>query len=483
MISIHSNYVQTRATNQLLRQSLSVNKAAERLTSGKRIRGAADDAAGQAVVTKVKALTRSRRVAQRNIQHARNLCNMAEGGISGIRNNVIKLRQLAVQAASDGIQDKERNFVHKEATELLTSIDKIAMTSKLLEDQPLLYKTPIDIGFIIDVSGSMSGTIGAVKTHISDFTAELQDRGFNVAFGLNLNGRDNADGVDQVADIGSPDFNSELNKVTTNAFTGMDNYSATIESAANDRPGNADPDIFNWRTGSHRYVILVTDTVAHEANFFGDTENDVTTALQNANVTFHGIVNVNGDYDDIASGTGGTLQSLSSGGADAAMEKAMDAIEIAIDEDTESTHSLTFQIGAHAQSEDRIESDLAVDVTRLGLSIDKVDFRTRENAQNAIESLDLALDSLNLNATVVGSLHNSLTRMEVNQGVTIVNEEDARSTIGDADMAAESVIFRLSRVMQERSTQLLRAYSDLQSSAVMNLLEGSFLGGRSLSYA
>ena len=49
------------------------------------------------------------------------------------------------------------------------------LRAKLLDEQPLLYKTPIDIGFIIDVSSSMTEEHTAVKTHIAGFTQELQE--------------------------------------------------------------------------------------------------------------------------------------------------------------------------------------------------------------------------------------------------------------------------------------------------------------------
>jgi flagellin len=478
MVSIHSNSVQLRVSNQLSRQGRSLDKSVSRLVSGQRLQSAADNSAGQAIVTKVKALTRSRRVAQRNIQHARNLCNMADGGISSIKGMVTKLRQLAVQSASDNINAKERQFVHKEAVELLTSIDDVALTTKISEEQPLLYKTPIDIGFVVDTSGSMGGVINDVRTHISGFTADMAERGFNIAFGLVRAGQknDGVDGADQVADIGSPDFNTELNKLTA-VGQAVDNYSAVLEAAVTDRAGVNEPDQFSWRQGSHRYIILVTDTTGNtEVNFFGDTESEVATALANANIGFHAIVNVSGDYDDIANQTGGTIQGLNN------VETALDNIEVDIDEDLESIHNMTFQIGIHNESEDQVKSDLAVDVTRLGLGIEKINFTTRENAQNAIDSLDLALDELNLNATKIGSLTNSLTRMEMNQGVTIVNEEEARSTIEDTDMAVEATSFSIARMMREGNTQLLNVYKDLQASSVVNLIEGSVMSDRSIRY-
>jgi len=76
-----------------------------KLSSGERITRAADDAAGLAISEKLKAHIRGVRQAKRNSDDGVSLIQTAEGGLNEISNIVIRLRELAVQAASDTVGD------------------------------------------------------------------------------------------------------------------------------------------------------------------------------------------------------------------------------------------------------------------------------------------------------------------------------------------------------------------------------------------
>ncbi|MDD0854643.1 flagellin [Halobacteriovorax sp. GB3] len=98
----------------------------EKLSSGKRITKAADDAAGLAIAKNLEAQTRGLRAATRNANDGVSLVQTAEGGLNETSNILTRLRELTVQAASDTVGDTERGFLDKEFQQLTSEVDRIA---------------------------------------------------------------------------------------------------------------------------------------------------------------------------------------------------------------------------------------------------------------------------------------------------------------------------------------------------------------------
>lgn len=109
----------------------------ERLSSGSRINRAGDDAAGLAISENLRALIRGFRQAKRNAQDGISLVQVTEGGLNEISNMVVRLRELAIQAASDTIGSKERQFVDREFQALKSEIGRIADSTNF-NGNPLL---------------------------------------------------------------------------------------------------------------------------------------------------------------------------------------------------------------------------------------------------------------------------------------------------------------------------------------------------------
>lgn len=98
----------------------------EKLSSGKRITKASDDAAGLAIAKNLEASTRGLRAATRNANDGISLVQTAEGGLNETSNILTRLREITVQASSDTIGDSERGFLDKEYQQLTTEVDRIA---------------------------------------------------------------------------------------------------------------------------------------------------------------------------------------------------------------------------------------------------------------------------------------------------------------------------------------------------------------------
>jgi flagellin len=101
-----------------------------RLASGYRINNASDDAAGLAISEGMKANIRGYRQANRNANDGISLVQIAEGGLNEVSNMLTRLRELAIQSASDTIGDKERTYTDMEYQQLKEEIERVSQTTQ-----------------------------------------------------------------------------------------------------------------------------------------------------------------------------------------------------------------------------------------------------------------------------------------------------------------------------------------------------------------
>ncbi len=123
---INNNMAALNAWRSLTVNGANMTKSLEKLSSGFRINKAGDDAAGLAVSEKMRAQIRGMNMAVRNAQDGVSLVQTAEGGASKIGDMLQRMRELAVQANSEGIQNSDRQLLHKEFAELVSEIDRTA---------------------------------------------------------------------------------------------------------------------------------------------------------------------------------------------------------------------------------------------------------------------------------------------------------------------------------------------------------------------
>ncbi len=128
-LRIATNIASESVQKNLRQVSTEGQDSLEKLSSGKRINKASDDAAGLAIATNLSAQTRGLRQATRNANDGISLVQTAEGGINEVSNILIRLRELSVQAASDTVGDKERGFLDKEYQQLTQEVDRISQAT------------------------------------------------------------------------------------------------------------------------------------------------------------------------------------------------------------------------------------------------------------------------------------------------------------------------------------------------------------------
>ena len=130
MISINTNYGGLFASKAASQSQRMLDTAMERLSTGKRINYATDDAAGQAISVRLEAEIQGIAMATRNVADAQSLMDTADGALSETSNILLRMRELAVQASTGTLNADDNAALDAEYQQLEAEIDRIATSSK-----------------------------------------------------------------------------------------------------------------------------------------------------------------------------------------------------------------------------------------------------------------------------------------------------------------------------------------------------------------
>ena len=130
---INNNITAINSHRQYSINNNNIGKNVEKLSSGFRVNRAADDAAGLAISEKMRAQIRGLNMASKNSQDAVSLVQVAEGGMQTIQDILQRMRELAVQSASDTNVSLDRAALNLELKQLIAEVDQIATTSEFNE--------------------------------------------------------------------------------------------------------------------------------------------------------------------------------------------------------------------------------------------------------------------------------------------------------------------------------------------------------------
>ena len=245
--SIRSSATTSRAYNNLSKVQSSLNSNIERLSSGLRINSASDDSAGSSVAVRMVSQIDGMKQANANAQQANNLLQTAESGMGDISDILGRMRELAVQASTDTLNDEDRGSIDLEFQALQDEIGRIASATEY-DDNALLDGTykgkSLQIGADNDANHQLGISIGDATdaglgldvdvTDADSLKAALAD---GVKLSINNSGAVVADGTagetalelrsdDKVYEVGGSEAT-----ITTHAYS----YDADVTSVANAR--------------------------------------------------------------------------------------------------------------------------------------------------------------------------------------------------------------------------------------------------------
>jgi flagellin len=157
---INNNISAINTRNQLFVTNSAAGKSMEKLSSGKRINRAADDAAGLSISEKMRAQIRGLLQAARNAQDGISLIQTAEGALDEVSNMLVRLKELAVQKANGTYNDEDKANLALEMESLTNEISNIFTNTKFNVSSVLATTVAI----VISDDGTTALTINATST-------------------------------------------------------------------------------------------------------------------------------------------------------------------------------------------------------------------------------------------------------------------------------------------------------------------------------
>lgn len=180
--------INSMRTQEYMRQNQDkMNVSMNRLSSGKRINSAADDAAGLAIATRMRARQSGLEKASQNTQDGMSLIRTAESAMNSVSNILTRMRDIAVQSSNGTNTDKNQSALQKEFAELQEQIDYIANNTEFNDKNLLAGTAAITIG-------STAGTGTEFKIETLDTSVSTQQIGIKLsnttsaALGVNASG-------------------------------------------------------------------------------------------------------------------------------------------------------------------------------------------------------------------------------------------------------------------------------------------------------
>ncbi len=439
---INTNLSALNTWNQLNRNTSSMNSALEKLSSGYKINSSSDDAAGLAISKKMVNQINGLDQANENSQNASSMVQTADGALEETNSILERMRELAVQSASDTNTDSDRSNIQDEVDALTTEINNIANTTefntkKLLNGN---LSAAVDTATKNVLSNSSvvtaSGNVTAGTTTLGSLTDTAKNSlGIDTGDTITINYM--KDGAYRTATI-----TVAAGTTTLSSLTAASTYNKTGAAT-----GDTIADDFTFSVDANTGTIKVTAATTGAANaIYGlnITVNDVTSTTDS-----------NGDTTTTTTENTAATDALSSFSQTvAAKDKSVDG-------------TATVLIGANTGQDIKINIG-NMDATSLGVQGIQVD--TQEAANTAIKAIDTAVSTVTAERAKLGAVVNRLSSTSDNLSTSSENLSAANSLIRDTDMASEMANYtKLSTLTQAATAMLAKANS--QPQMVLQLLQ------------
>lgn len=137
---------------------------------------------------------------------------------------------------------------------------------------------------------------------------------------------------------------------------------------------------------------------------------------------------------------------------------------------TVTNNSLSLQIGSENDENQRVSLEVG-DMSSKGLGVDNISIATQEQAEDAIDAIKKAINTVSATRADLGALQNRLEHTVNNLTTMSENLTSAESTIRDVDMASEMVELTKNQILEQAATSML-AQANAQPQSVLSLLKG-----------
>jgi flagellin len=508
---INTNQSALNAQRRLTSTSSSLSRSFERLSSGLRINGAKDDAAGLSITNRFSAQIRGLNQAVRNSNDGISLAQTAEGALNETTNILQRIRELAVQAANDTNNSSDRASLQAEVDQLKSELDRISTTTnfngnKLIDGSFLARDIQVgaNVGETISVSisGASTDQLGRQARYASQNTGTAADPVYASVTSTSINNgalsfdnaagsftiRETVDADDNVSTTTLGEFKAASAIAKANAINDSSLASGirAIVGETNITGGTASgSDITNITLNESRFITLN----GVEISGFEIEDNDASGSLVDginaesaktgviASLTSSGELSLtaaDGRNIELSFSTGTLSEAL--GFADNSEIAA--AVTVGVTGTTTTGYVATGKITLQSDDLFQMTGGAVLGFTStagavFGVNSDKamssVDISTREGAIEALDVVDLAIEHVSASRAGLGALQNRLESTINNLSTTSENLTASRSRIMDADFAAETAMLSRNQIIQQAGVSIL-AQANQQPQIALALL-------------
>ena len=234
MTVINSNISALKSSNASKQADKMLGVAMERLSTGKRINGAKDDAAGLAISTTMTSDIRAMNQGIRNSNDGIALAQTAEGALEEVTNMLQRVRELSVQSQTGTYSDTDRGYMNAEVAELQSQIDSVLTNTKFNDVSLFSTTSGTDVSISIATSADDTVTLTSKAIDATNVSATALDVSTATAAATTVTNVDAA--LDQVSatratlGAGQNRLESAINNLTTNSTNLSDARSRIVDT-------------------------------------------------------------------------------------------------------------------------------------------------------------------------------------------------------------------------------------------------------------
>ena len=427
---VKNNMSAVSTLNTLNKNSNALSKSLQKVSSGMKINGAADDASGYAISERMRVQIRGLDQANANTQNGSSMMKVAEGAVSSTVDILKTLKEKVINAANDTNTDSDRATIQKELDQSIDQINdnaNVTFNGKYLVDGSHNSK-------VTPTTTAMTNQSLDKSTAGTSVFSDLKDRNGN---SLNI----------QASDTITLSVVKE-GETKTFSVRGSNKLSDLVGSASASLSGTID-------SGS-----TIGSDVA------GDT---VSTADGGNAITIHaagtGVDNQISGLSFSVTNTKGQVQKS----ANAVLDNFSESIRA---QNKSEDNAITLQVGTKANQSIRVGlTDMRAEALGLASKDGKtIQIGTQVQANAAINVLDNAVAKALDQQTTIGSIESRLEYTSANLTTSSENVQSAESTIRDANMAKEMTEYTKNNVLMQAAQSML-AQANQSSSSVLSLLQ------------
>jgi flagellin len=436
-------FINTNVSSLNTQRSLNTSQNAlevslQRLSSGLRINSAKDDAAGLAISERFTTQIRGINQAIRNANDGVSFSQTAEGALSTAGESLQRIRELAVQSVNDTNSSSDRAAINNEVSALIAEVNRISSATQF-NGQNILDGSLSELTFQVGANQNQTITVDGVDARTSQLgaristSASINDTDLAaaiVADDIVINGN----AIDLAGDATITDVIASINSVSSNTgvealkATSVSTLSAGLEATA------AAATVNGVQVGTMTAFATVgsgaTNITAINAV---STQTGVTASAG----TGEGVVLSNTDGSTITT-TGGL-------GAESYNAGIILAGGVA-----EGAYTVT---GTFAVEVMTATADLGAN--QVDNTLSGVDVLTSDNANDALLTLDFALQQVTGLRAELGAVQSRFESTIANLATGVENLSSARSRIRDADFAVETAELTRNQIIQQAGIAML----------------------------